>query len=147
MTRSRWRHRVLLVVALLAVLAVVAVGCGGDDEGAGGDDAETAGAPADVEDLTGQVEVAVDVPDNSFEPANVAVDVGTEVVWTNIGRNDHNVTPVDEAGFEASGDLAPEATYSATFDEPGIYAYYCTIHGTPTAGQRGSITVVDPEGG
>jgi plastocyanin len=145
MTRSTWQYRalVLLVVALMGVLAV---GCGDDDE-PDSDEAETAGAPADIEDLTGETAVAVDVPDNSFEPANVAVDLGTEVTWTNIGRNDHNVTPVDEAAFDASGDLAPEDTFSAAFDEPGIYAYYCTIHGTPTAGQRGSVTVVDPEGG
>ena len=29
------------------------------------------------------------------------------------------------------------------FDEPGEYPYYCTLHGTETAGMVGTIRVVD----
>ncbi len=31
----------------------------------------------------------------------------------------------------------------SAFDEPGEYAYYCTLHGTETAGMVGTIRVVD----
>ena len=27
-----------------------------------------------------------------------------------------------------SGDMAPNATFSTTFAQPGTYAYHCTIH-------------------
>ena len=30
------------------------------------------------------------------------------------------------------------------FDTPGVYVYYCSIHGTPTAAMFGSVTVVSP---
>jgi plastocyanin len=30
------------------------------------------------------------------------------------------------------------------FTEPGIYAYYCSIHGTDVVGMVGSITVTAP---
>ena len=29
------------------------------------------------------------------------------------------------------------------FTEPGVYDYYCSIHGTTTAGMVGSVTVAD----
>jgi plastocyanin len=28
-------------------------------------------------------------------------------------------------------------------DEPGDYAYYCSLHGTPTAGMIGGLRVVE----
>ena len=34
-------------------------------------------------------------------------------------------------------------TYEHTFSEPGVYHYYCSIHGTTTAGMVGSVTVAD----
>ncbi|HLM18874.1 MAG TPA: hypothetical protein VK549_13720, partial [Acidimicrobiia bacterium] len=36
--------------------------------------------------------VTIHVRDNSFAPANIAVEDGTTVRWINDGRNDHNVT-------------------------------------------------------
>jgi len=137
------------VLAALVVLAGLGLGACGEDDPEVEEPAAEEGAPADVEDLTGAATVEVQVPDNSFSPANIAVDAGTEVTWSNIGRNEHNVTPSEEGSFEgvATEDLQPGTTYATTFDEPGIYGYYCTIHGTATAGQRGSITVVDPQGG
>jgi hypothetical protein len=36
----------------------------------------------------------------------------------------------------------PNATYEFTFDEPGVYRYYCRIHGTPGGvGQAGVVVV------
>lgn len=145
------RGRAVLAGAVLLLGSLGLAACGDDDEPAADDtttDSEDAALP-DVEDLTGSAEVVVDVPDNSFAPQSAAIDVGTEVTWRNIGRNEHNVTPSEEGSFEGvdTEDFEPGAEYTTTFDEPGIYGYYCTIHGTPTAGQVGSITVVDPEGG
>jgi len=132
----------------LVLVPLLLVGCGGDDAEESESEAEEGQAePVDVEQLPGQAEVAVDVADNSFTPPNIGVDTGTEVTWTNTGRNEHNVTPSEEGQFEASDDLAQGDTYSVTFDEPGFYPYYCTIHATPTTGQIGSVTVVDAGGG
>ena len=71
------------------------------------------------------------------------VDAGTEVVWTNDGRNDHNVLPVeDSAGWGVEADsFGPDAEYRHRFVEPGTYRYYCSLHGTTDKGMIGSIVV------
>ncbi|OWY59709.1 hypothetical protein B7486_73125, partial [cyanobacterium TDX16] len=69
------------VVVALGVLGLGA--CGDDDEPEADEPSGEEGAPADVEDLTGEAAVAIEVPDNSFSPQDVAVDAGTEVTWTN----------------------------------------------------------------
>jgi plastocyanin len=145
------KTRGLAAIAAIVLLGAFGLaGCGDDDpEQATEEPTSEEGAPADVEDLTGEATITVEVPDNSFSPPDVAIDAGTEVTWSNIGRNEHNVTPNEEGAFEgvSTEDFQPGTDYSTTFDEPGIYGYYCTIHGAPGAGQVGSITVVDPDGG
>jgi plastocyanin len=84
----------------------------------------------------------VGVLDNTFRPGEIEVAPGTEVAWSNGGRNGHNVLPVegDEWGVEAE-DFAPGASYSHRFTEPGTYAYYCSLHGTTTKGMVGAVVV------
>jgi plastocyanin len=84
----------------------------------------------------------IDAIDNTFRPETVEVAAGTEVHWTNRGRNEHNVLPVDgdEWGVEAET-FAPEDEYTHRFTEPGTYAYYCSLHGTTTQGMVGEIVV------
>ena len=84
--------------------------------------------------------------DNSFVAASVEIEAGTEIRWVNGGRNDHNVLPVDESldwGVERD-EFVPTAEYSHLFDQPGVYAYYCSIHGTKEVGMVGAIVVTEP---
>lgn len=144
------RRRAALATLALLLAAGAAAGCGGDD-GDGGDgglasgDADAgdvpAGVPDDVVVLDGS---AVDVQslDNTFRPQNIQVRPGTTVTWTNVGRNEHDVLPVegDAWGVEVD-DFEPGDVYSHTFDDPGVYHYYCSIHGTTTAGMIGAVVV------
>jgi plastocyanin len=86
--------------------------------------------------------------DNNFVAQTVSVVAGTEVVFTNNGRNPHDVVPADDPNAREWGvleaDFQPKDTYSRVFDRPGTYVYYCTIHGTPTAAMFGTITVTAP---
>ena len=67
------------------------------------------------------------------------------MVWTNLGRNDHNVKPVDGGDFGVdTSAFDPGASYAATFSTPGTYHYYCTIHGTTDRGMIGTVQVVAP---
>lgn len=101
---------------------------------------------------------SVIVLDNSFRPIDVEISAGTEVVFENRGRNEHNILPDsiknDAALAELlktdtspaawgvmSVDFAPEGTYSHVFTVPGTYTFYCSIHGAPGAGMYGSIVV------
>jgi len=86
--------------------------------------------------------------DNNFGPQRLTIVAGTKVTFRNVGKNVHNVKPkgdptastwgVGDAGF------GPAAEYSRLFDRPGVYTYYCSIHGTPKAGMFGIITVTAP---
>ncbi len=69
---------------------------------------------------------------------------GTTVVWSNRGRNQHDVVPAEDGGWgvDAEG-FQPGDTYSYTFDQPGTYHYYCSIHGTATVGMIGAVVVSD----
>ena len=52
---------------------------------------------------------------------------GASVVWINLDSAPHTV--VSEAGAEIQSDrLSQGNTYAHTFNLPGIYDYYCSIH-------------------
>jgi plastocyanin len=123
LTRSTRR---LLALGLAAGLAA----CGSD-------------APAGPEPPNGEDPVAttsVAVRDNVFVPMHITVSPEATVTWTWEGSQFHNVTWV-------SADLADSETQTAGSHEvmvpaeTGQLAYYCTVHGTPTSGMRGSVTV------
>jgi plastocyanin len=134
-----------LVVALCS--AGIAA-CGGGEDSAGGDAGLSTSDGSSDESLPEDVVVIDTDPaevtalDNSFRPENIEVPAGTEVVWTNKGRNEHNVLHVDgdDWGVEVD-DFQPGASYSQIFDEAGVYRYYCSIHGTTDAGMIGTIVV------
>ncbi len=149
---------------MMTLVAVVAVACGGDDSG-GADSSsepsdttvpeddgtppetttappETTVAPPDATVLEGAA-VEIQAIDNSFQPETAQVAAGTEVTFVNSGQNNHNVIPEDaDAEWRVdTEDFAPgdESTY--TFEEPGEYRYYCSIHGTIDAGMPGVLVV------
>ena len=80
----------------------------------------------------------VSAKDNSFDPPTLNVAPGTTVRWTNTGAHPHTVT--DRGGKFDSGDIAPGASYTMTFQTPGTYRYYCKHH----KGMEGTIVVGEP---
>lgn len=87
----------------------------------------------------------VTVGDNFFSPANLTIQVGDTVRWTNaVGGNPHDVT-ADDLSF--ASETASSFTFNVTFDTPGVFGYYCTIHGSPGSGMSGTITVEGAGGG
>ena len=87
--------------------------------------------------------VTVHIRDNTFAPANLNVPEGTTVRWVNDGRNTHNVTPSTGSARYGSGNLKPGKSYVRTFEDAGTFAYYCTLHGTPTSGQHAELGIGD----
>lgn len=126
-----------LVRSRLSAVAVVSVlltagACGDDD---------SSGEAGDVSLVEG-VEVEVSAIDNTFRPEEIEIAAGTEVRWTNDGRNIHNVLPVEgEAWGVEVDDFEPGDEYRHRFTEPGTYPYYCSLHGTTTAGMIGTVVV------
>jgi 3',5'-cyclic-AMP phosphodiesterase len=67
------------------------------------------------------------VADNfSFAPATTAVPVGSTITWTNRDDVPHNIVSTEQK-FK-SPVLDTDQTFSHTFDAPGTYKYYCSIH-------------------
>jgi plastocyanin len=112
--------------------------------GSAGDDA--AEEVVETYPPTGTVEEVWAI-DNTFRVPEIEVEAGTEVLWINRGRNEHDVEPVDDrqdwgVGKEA---FVPGDEYRHVFDTPGVYDYYCTLHATPDAGMIGRVVVVAPD--
>jgi plastocyanin len=146
---------VRLVALLAAVTAVATIGGGCSASATAPVERQAAGVPDpgsndpsllqldDVVDMRGQAAITVEVDDNTFAPKEIKVSPGTKITWTNKGFNAHNVTPVAAGQFDAvpTGGLDPGASADRTLATPGVYRYYCTIHGSPTKGQRAAIVV------
>lgn len=145
------RPRVMTCVALALVAAVTAA-CGDDapTEGATASSTAPAASPVDLSDAewvdrTDEAEVAIQSRDNTFTPGYVIVKAGTPITFRNAGRTQHNALPVDELSFEGidADEFEPQDEHTISFDEPGDYPYYCSLHGTPTRGMVGAIRVVE----
>ena len=134
------KRLLFLVPVLVLGLGLTACGDDGGSTSRGGTDA--AGDAPEGELLEGDA-VEILANDNSFDPETARVAAGTEVTFVNNGRNDHNVIPEDEDAewrIEAE-DFEPGEEATFTFDEPGTYRYYCSIHGTVDAGMPGVLVV------
>ncbi len=62
----------------------------------------------------------------AYQMANIQVRAGTTVTWTNQDNVPHSVT--FKNGMKDSGLLSQGQSFSYTFNTPGTYQYYCTVH-------------------
>ena len=137
----------LRIIVLVCVGVLLAGGCRGSDSN----------EPAEfrnVVDLrtkaTGAYpEVNVSAKDNNFTPAAIRVNPGTTVVWTNDGRSPHDIKPADPkqdfggAFGVDSNDFVPDDEYEFAFVAPGVYRYFCALHGSKDKGMIGEVIVGD----
>jgi plastocyanin len=105
------RATMISTIALLALVAVVV--SGGHKVWAAGKDA----APA---------KYAVRIDNYSFTPQTITVPAGTTVTWTNGDDVPHTVA-ADDLAFHSKA-MDTDEQYSHTFDAPGTYKYFCTVH-------------------
>ena len=63
---------------------------------------------------------------SAYQPANIQVRVGTTVTWTNQDNVPHSIT--FKNGMKDSGLLYHGQSFSYTFNTPGTYQYYCSVH-------------------
>ncbi len=72
----------------------------------------------------------------AYLPANIQVRTGTTVTWTNQDNIQHSET--FKNGMKDSGLLSQGQSFRYTFNTPGTYQYYCTVHPSMVA----TVTVV-----
>ena len=80
--------------------------------------------------------VAIGPEDMAFDPSTLEIAKGDTVQWTNKMGMEHTVSSDDGSSFD-SEEIAPNGTFSYTFDTSGSFPYHCKIHEFMT----GTITV------
>jgi len=70
----------------------------------------------------------VTIDNFAFGPAAITVAPGTKVTWTNRDDEPHTVTSADDPKVFRSAALDTNDSFSFTFDKPGTYRYFCSIH-------------------
>jgi plastocyanin len=76
----------------------------------------------------------------AFDPGYLTVPAGTTVTWVNRDRELHTVT--SDVGL-FNGQLGPRERFSFTFDEPGVFFFFCQPHDW----MIGEVTVVASDQG
>lgn len=107
--------RLMGTIALAAVVLLAMAACSGQASGG----STTSADPVAT--------TSVDLPKSyKFQPIAIVVAVGATVTWTNSDNFTHSV---QLEGDPAPGAvMAPGASTSHTFDEPGTFAYVCAFH-------------------
>jgi plastocyanin len=78
-----------------------------------------------------QSPVAIKIDNFSFSPQTTTVPAGTQVTWTNQDDIPHTVVSDDKI-FKSKA-LDTDEKFSFTFDKPGTYPYFCSLHPKMTA--------------
>jgi plastocyanin len=138
-----------LLACLALLLGLGLASCGSDDE-------DTSAPPATETERTVPEESAaeeggsepapsgeaaraekVEIVEFIYQPDPVTIAEGGKVTWINRDSAPHTATAEDDS-FD-TGTIAEGKIKSETFDEPGTYAYICTLHPT----MRGTVEVAE----
>lgn len=123
----------LWILGLCCILLMTACGC-------------TSQSPPGItptpQQTPAQSRTTVTIKGFTFNPTDLHIGRGQSVTWINEDAAEHQVVndPFNQTALGAyfkSSSLAKGASYSFTFDSPGIYKYHCLIHPSMT----GTITV------
>jgi len=102
-------------------------------------------------DASSEEPLVIRIVDDEFFPKVINVPVGSTVIWESGGSNNHNVIASDGSWQAISSDyfeygiITKGDQYEYTFEEPGVYEYYCPYHGTNNKGMVGTVIVGDVE--
>lgn len=128
------------------LLAALALGCGGDSGGyvtgtpndSGGGPGSGTGSPSASATVNARSsDDGYGSATFSYSPANVTIQRGGTVTWSNASNTLHNVTFSPASGAPANAGNYASASVSRTFNSAGTYNYECTNH----PGMGGTVTV------
>lgn len=130
--------RIGAIFAALAALMLAASGCGHGAFGMGNHHDQMHGGGGGAPQtpvLSNESEVNVEIAGYDFSPRDLTVQGGTAVTWTNRDSVPHDATDAD--GSWGTGLLREDQRATITFDSPGVFEYYCTVH----PNMKGTVTV------
>ncbi len=137
------RRSVLVGGAFTAAAVVLGMACADDGPQSQVGRAVTSLDPPPPTGLPGSGQVvAIQSLDNAFRPDRVEVAAGTEVVWTNVGHNDHDIQAADGSWGDRQGVVPVPGRRSPTCS-PSRARCRTTARSTarPTAGMIGTVVV------
>jgi len=111
-------------VGAIVVLAVAVLGGLLLSSGSANDENAT---PTVIDDLA----VTIEIDGFRYRPPNLSVPVGATVTWVNRDKAPHHQEARDKTW--KTNLLQRDEESVITFDEPGTWEYYCTIHPFMTA--------------
>ncbi len=131
-----------IAMMLAALLTAVVVACGADSEPP---PSATATPPQPTFAATPAggpgVEVGEDIFDFKLRPLTIAQ--GSVVRWVNRDPFPHTVTsgtPDEPSNLWDSGQIATGEGFAHTFEQAGVFQFYCTIHPY----MKATVTVTGP---
>jgi plastocyanin len=77
-------------------------------------------------DISAPRAAEVQIDNFVFGPPTITASTGTTVTWTNHDDIPHTVVSTD--GVFKSKVRDTDEKFSFTFDKPGTYSYYCSVH-------------------
>lgn len=89
--------------------------------------------------------------DNRFQYTEIHIPVGGTVEWVGAGRNPHNAVAADgswstETVFGSLDQMEGDAA-SITYERPGEWVFFCTLHGNAEGEGMAGVLVVDGDAG
>lgn len=129
----------------LAVVSTAVAGVAGclqferfDRERVGDEGGGEVGTPAATRTTAVPADRLIEIRNDAFDPKVAEVAVGSLVRWANHDPHDHEVTSGQfsegATPWEYTSDVLGERDIAATtFDEAGVYEYYCSIVGKEVA--------------
>lgn len=145
-----WAARLASAALVAPLIAVILAGSACSKQGS--DSAGSSGGATSTSEAKTKATVTpellpegkpIRVLDNRFVPEAAIVSTGRAVEFENAGRNDHDVLSAEPGAFvEIKVDhFHPGDTATITFDKPGTYQIYCSVHGNKDVGMVGTVIV------
>jgi plastocyanin len=118
MNGTRPFARSCIAAPVAAGLALLALGCGGEDGDGGGGGGEQ---------RTAKSAVNVNIASFKFAPDPIEVQAGGTVRWVNQDTAPHTAEAEARPAFD-TGRLNTGDTKRVRFDRPGRFTYFCDFH-------------------
>lgn len=85
------------------------------------------GTPETAQPTSGTQTHNIELKSFAFNPAEITINVGDTVIWTNMDSVSHTIT--SDSGTELnSPTLSKGKTFSYIFNTAGTHEYHCSIH-------------------
>lgn len=81
----------------------------------------------------------VNMSNSSFSPSTITILANTTITWRNNDGVKHTSTS-DSTGWN-TGNIAPGASATTTFNTPGTFHYHCIYHSSLGMGMVGTVIV------